>query len=114
MRFLLDENLPFDIAVALRSEGHDVVWIPESSSRGANDEVIWRLAAEEQRVFTTEDLDFPLPPPNPPGMILLRGTDRLSTAVRRDLLLHALEQLGDGVLGLLVVVSPGRLRRRRL
>ena len=61
MRFLLDENAPKDAAVALRNEGHDVVWIPETSLRAATDEAIWLLAAQEERVLVTSDLDFPLP-----------------------------------------------------
>jgi len=27
MRFLADENFPGDVVVALRRQGHDVVWI---------------------------------------------------------------------------------------
>jgi predicted nuclease of predicted toxin-antitoxin system len=82
--------------------------------RGAPDEVIWRHAAEDQRVFVTGDLDFPLSAPNPPGMLLLRGVERLSTSAMSDLLLDAIRSLGTDVAGLLIVVSPGRLRRRRL
>ena len=114
MRFLVDENIPLDLVVALRVEGHDVIWVPESDFRGADDDVIWRHAAQDQRVFVTGDLDFPLSSPNPPGMLLLRGADRLSTRTMSSLLLVAVRSLGDDVLGYLVVVSPGRVRRRLL
>ncbi len=113
MRFLLDENIPEDAVVALRNEGHDVVWIPETTLRGVSDEVIWDLAARQERVLVTEDLDFPLAGPRPPGLVLLRGFDRISSAMLAALLLDGLraaaEQLPDHIL----VISPGRFRLRR-
>ena len=31
MRFLADENMPGPVVAALRADGHDVLWIKESS-----------------------------------------------------------------------------------
>jgi predicted nuclease of predicted toxin-antitoxin system len=114
MRFLLDENIPFDLAVALRREGHDVLWTPESTLRAASDDVLWDRAVHDDRIFVTEDLDFPLPPPYPPAMILLRTAGRLSATAAKDIVLEALSSLGTGILGELVVITPGRIRRRKL
>ncbi len=114
MRFLLDENIPKRVALALRAEGHNVQRVQETALRRAGDEAVWSHAAEDDRIFITGDLGFPLPGPRPPGMLLIRGFERVSMSTFTALLLDAIWSLGDDVLGCLVVVSPGRLRRRRL
>lgn len=112
MRFLLDENIPKDLAMALRDEGHDVLWVPETELRGAEDDDLWAKAAKETRWLVTADLDFPLGEPRPPGMILLRGFDRVSTAALARFAMDAVAQLADET-DQLLVVSPGRIRRRK-
>lgn len=112
MRFLLDENVPKRVALALRAEGHDVTRVQETPLRGADDDVIWSRAAEEERVFVTADLDFPLKRPGPLGMILIRNFDRVSTSAMTSMLLDTVRSEGDGLAGKLVVVSPGRVRVR--
>ena len=86
----------------------------ETALRGAGDETIWSHAAEDERIFVTADLGFPLPGPTPPGMLLVRGFERVSVSTFTALLLDAIRSLDDDVLGCLVVVSPGRIRRRTL
>lgn len=114
MRFLLDENIPEDFIVALQEEGHDVVWVSDTRWRGAKDEAIWREAARSQRILVTADLDFPLPGVKPPGLMILRGFDRVSTGVLAQLLTEAIQALGNEIVGRLVVISPGRVRKRSL
>ena len=114
MRFLLDENIPRRVALALRSEGHDVQRVQDISLRGAADETIWSHAAENQRIFLTADLGFPLRGPAPSSILLVRGFERVSMNAFTAVLLDAVRSLGDDMIGCLVVVSPGRLRRRRL
>ena len=76
MRFLVDENLPIDVAELLRREGHDVLYLPHTGNRGAVDKEVWGIATREDRIIITRDLDFPLPDlPRPPGVILLRVPD---------------------------------------
>jgi predicted nuclease of predicted toxin-antitoxin system len=113
MRFLLDENIPNRVALALRSGGHNVERVQETALRGAGDEAVWSHAAEDDRIFITADLGFPLPGPRPPGMLLIRGFERVSATTFTALLLDAVRSVGDDIVGLLIVVSPGRLRRRR-
>ena len=112
MRFLLDENIPKDMALALREEGHDVLWVPETDLRGADDDDLWARAAEEARWLVSADLDFPLDEPRPPGLILIRGFDKVSTAALARFTLEAIAQLAHEAHQLLVI-SPGRIRRRR-
>ncbi len=114
MRFPLDENIPKRVALALRSGGHNVERVQDTARGGAADEAVWSHAAEDDRIFVTADLGFPLPGPRPPGLLLIRGLERVSMSTFTALLLDAIRSLDDDVLGSLVVVSPGRLRRRRL
>ena len=73
MRFLVDENLPIEVADILRRGDHDVLHVSQSGHRGASDQQLWRLAADEGRIIVTRDLDFPLPgTQRPPGLILVR------------------------------------------
>ena len=57
MRFLADESCDASVVRALRSAGHDVNAIVETS-RGATDRVVLDLALAEERVLVTRDKDF--------------------------------------------------------
>lgn len=116
MRFLVDENLPFEVVAVLEREGHDVLYLPATPERGATDRRVWQIAAEQERVVVTRDLDFPLPEkPAPPGLILLRVPDTF----KKDAIVAVLSEFVSteafaAVAGSITVVSPGRARSRRL
>ena len=116
MHFLVDENLPVDVAEILRGSGHDVLHVAETDRRGASDREIWQLATREARIIMTRDLDFPIPElPKPPGLILLRVPDAFSRSqigrVVSDFVeSEAFQQVTDTI----TVVSPGRVRARKL
>ncbi len=57
MRFLANENFPFDAVEALRQQGHDVAWIRTESPGISDPEVLSRAQAEE-RILLTFDKDF--------------------------------------------------------
>jgi len=57
MRLCADENMPGDCVVALRHQGHDVLWVRETMP-GAADEQVIAKAMIEQRVLLTFDKDF--------------------------------------------------------
>lgn len=57
MRFLADENFPYDAVAALRDAGHDVVWIREAVP-GISDEDVLKRAEAEERILLTFDKDF--------------------------------------------------------
>jgi predicted nuclease of predicted toxin-antitoxin system len=116
MRFLVDENLPSNIADLLRVLGHDTMHVSETHLRGASDRVVWRFAADEGRILVTRDLDFPLPDtPKPPGLILLRVPDSFTRGQIGEVMsAFAAEDSIEQSAGRITVVSPGRVRSRPL
>lgn len=117
MRFLVDENLPRSLTQLLRDLGHEAIHVVEAGLRGAPDEALGRLAAEQNRVLVTRDLGFPLPKlrPPPPGVILVRVPDAF-TAFLITRLFHDFLQAAKlpELEGHITVVSPGRVRSRKL
>ena len=116
MRFLVDENLPVDVAQLLEYEGHDVLYLAQSGYRGATDDQVWSLAVREGRIIVTRDLDFPMPDsPRPPGLVLVRVPDtftrKLIAGVMSEFIASAAFQR---VVGTITVVSPGRVRVRSI
>ena len=78
LRLLANENIPSSLIQRLRSEGHDVVSIKDSSP-GSTDEEVYEKAQLEDRFILTQDKDFGAlvflkDLPSPPGVILLRFT----------------------------------------
>lgn len=57
MRLLADENLPKAIVEALRTEGHDVLWVHDRLA-GSKDGALLDLAEAEARIVLTLDKDF--------------------------------------------------------
>ncbi len=58
MRFLLDENVDTRLALFLRQQGHNVSAIVQDYVRALDDHEVLGIAALEQRVLITDDLDF--------------------------------------------------------
>ncbi|MBI2303593.1 MAG: DUF5615 family PIN-like protein [Chloroflexi bacterium] len=65
MRFLLDENLPRQMAEVLRDQGHDLIEVADPPLRGSEDVLIWQKAAQEGRILITETSIFPFREPRP-------------------------------------------------
>lgn len=57
MRLLADENFPGDAIVALREDGHDVIWI-RTEAPGSSDHDVLARAQRETRILITFDKDF--------------------------------------------------------
>ena len=76
MRFKVDENLPIEVAEALRQAGHDAVTVLEQQYGGSADERLAALCQRENRALLTQDMDFAdirsYPPAEFPGLIVLR------------------------------------------
>ena len=58
MRFLVDTNLPRALAAWLRSHGHAAEHVLDLSLAQADDDLIWRRAAETGAVIFSKDQDF--------------------------------------------------------
>jgi predicted nuclease of predicted toxin-antitoxin system len=58
-RLLLDENVTWELAVALQERGHDVVHVRDLRLLGADDATVLAAAVRERRTVLTHDIaDF--------------------------------------------------------
>jgi predicted nuclease of predicted toxin-antitoxin system len=115
LRFLVDENLPAEVAALLRAPGHDVLEVAASTHRSSADAAIWQLAIDESRILVTRDLDFPLPraKDRPPGLVIVRGPSAMRIRDIVELLEEALRHVDLASLqDRVTVVEPGRVRQR--
>ena len=117
MRFKVDENLPDDIAEALRSRGHDAMTVHDQSMRGNSDARLSDVCRAEGRAIVSFDLDFAnvrdYPPGDYPGLIVLRLADQSRPYVLR-IFASVLDLLDrEELAGCLWVVEEHRVRIRR-
>ena len=45
MRFLVDEDVPIEVARCLRQDGHEIPLVVEHLAEGADDATVWQQAA---------------------------------------------------------------------
>jgi predicted nuclease of predicted toxin-antitoxin system len=57
VRVLLDENVPFELMLALEARGHEVAHVAQDHAQACDEDVLARAVAEE-RVLVTFDSDF--------------------------------------------------------
>lgn len=115
-RFLADENVPGAIVRALRSAGHDVVWVAETTP-GLDDHKVLAMAAAEARILLSFDKDFGALARRERlsaecGVVLLR-LPKPATAEASGQLVTTLTSGRDWA-GHFSVIEPGRIRQRRL
>ncbi|HSN77691.1 MAG TPA: DUF5615 family PIN-like protein [Anaerolineae bacterium] len=116
MNFLADECCDASLVVALRTDGHDVLFAVEDL-RGSSDEDILRQAFAEDRILLTEDKDFGelvfrLRQPAH-GIVLLRfGIHERHNKVPR--MRYLLERQTNQLQGKFVVLESERVRLRPL
>ena len=76
MQFKTDENLPVEVAEALRDAGFDALTIHDQKMVGDSDPQVASVCQNEKRALVTLDLDFSdirtYPPDQYPGIIVLR------------------------------------------
>jgi predicted nuclease of predicted toxin-antitoxin system len=119
VKFLIDNALSPAVCVTLREEGHDAVHARDRGLHAAEDEVLFRLAAEEDRILVSADTDFGTLLAKRgdarPSVVLFRhGTDH-RPLVQAQILLSNLPNLTEALQeGSLVTIEPTRVRVRRL
>lgn len=116
VKFLVDENLPKEVAELLRDDGHDAVTVVERGLAESDDPPLGKLAKAEGRAIVTGDVDFGhmknYPPHEYEGIIVLRlgqqGKSRVLAVIRALLPLLKTEELK----GKLWIVEDDRIRIR--
>lgn len=118
MKFLLDQGISPQVALALAGAGHDAVHVRDLGMSQADDATILARADDDHRVIITEDTDFGtllvLNARSSPSVVLFR--DRSGRAgARIRLLLDAIPLVkGDLIAGAVVVIDDTSVRVRRL
>jgi predicted nuclease of predicted toxin-antitoxin system len=114
VRILADEGIDAAIVAALRSAGHDALYIAELSPSMSDDQVLERASSEE-RVLVTVDKDFGelvfRMARATFGVLLLR-LPGLSSAAKADVVVQAISNHEDEMSGNFVVLSPALVRIR--
>jgi predicted nuclease of predicted toxin-antitoxin system len=116
MKFKIDENLPVDLAILLRGNGHDAETVYDEELVGASDPDIVARCQAEGRAVVTFDSDFSdiraYPPDQYRGIVVLRlkrqDRDHVVTTFKR--LLPVFET--EDVEGRLWIVDEDRIRIR--
>lgn len=116
MKIKIDENLPVDIVMLFRSDGHDVESVHSEGIQGCSDQVLIMKCRDEHRVLVTLDNDFSdiitYPPDTTEGIIVLRSKEQGKSAVIK-VVTNLLPRLkGNFIPGQLWIVEENRIRVR--
>jgi predicted nuclease of predicted toxin-antitoxin system len=116
MKFKIDENLPIEVAVALREAGHDAMNVVDQGLGGGADASVAEVCRREGRSLVTLDVDFAnvqaYPPRDYPGLVVLR-LQRQDKPHVLAVVAAVVPLLGEETLeGRLWIVDESRLRIR--
>ena len=101
MKIKLDESIGRRGVELLTVAGHDVMTVRDQSLRGASDETLFDVCANEDRVLITLDHDFGqvlrFPPERGAGLIIepttAWGKDALTVPLKTNLVIGAIQVL---------------------
>jgi predicted nuclease of predicted toxin-antitoxin system len=118
MKCKLDENLGDLGRDLLEAAGHDVMTVAQQSMSGSDDDQIYAVCRNEDRVLVILDYDFShvrrFPPTGSAGIVILECRGRMSPGsirARISELIVAVER--EDVRDHLWIVEPGRVRIRQ-
>ena len=116
MRFVVDECCPRSLVVALRDAGHEASYVRDDMG-GVSDIDVAAAASAQGRIVVTLDYDFGdlavRSLAAPVGVIIVQATTLLPH--EQPLAVVSLVQdVGDGLLGKLVILSKNKRRLRDL
>ncbi|MGH3950371.1 MAG: DUF5615 family PIN-like protein [Pseudonocardiaceae bacterium] len=120
MKFLLDENLSYQICPYLKAAGHDAIHVDEVGLASADDTALMTKAKDEGRVIISCDHDFVqllfAGGDSRPSLILTRDVATLPSAQLAELLLSALSPELEELLaaGAIASLNRDRVRARPL
>lgn len=119
MKFLIDNALSPRVREALQAAGHDAVHVRDRGLHAADDDVVFLLAADEDRVLVSADTDFgtllAMRAASKPSVILFRHGIDHRPSVQAEILLANLPTLTEALeIGSLVTIEPTRVRIRPL
>jgi predicted nuclease of predicted toxin-antitoxin system len=116
LRFKLDENMPGQAAVLLRTAGHDVRTVLEQQLGGRPDAHVLDVCREEARVLVTLDIGFgdiqTYPPASHQGIWVVRAETQGIAPILRLLEQALAITESEPSAKHLWVIEPGRVRIR--
>lgn len=116
--FLVDEDMPRNLAGSIRASGLDGRDVREVGLRGASDQAVFEYAQANALCLISGDLEFGnlllFPLGSHHGIVLVRFPNEMPVTAMNLEIVEALRQLDPQKLrGGLAVVEPGRVRFRQ-
>ncbi|MGB3780003.1 MAG: DUF5615 family PIN-like protein [Tunicatimonas sp.] len=116
MRFIADEGVDSQIVEKLRDEGHDVYYVAEHKA-GTLDEVILKIANQEDRILMTRDKDFGelvYRLKQVHSGIILNRLYELASTTKAEIVNLVIKKHGTDLQGCFTVIQPGRIRIKKI
>ncbi|MDQ6832455.1 MAG: DUF5615 family PIN-like protein [Chloroflexota bacterium] len=115
MRFLLDENAEYRLAIFLRTHNYDITSIVRDYVQGVSDCDILGITYREQRIVITNDCHFSALISRqglPHAGVIFFQLDMADVFVKRSWLAYLIEHYPDA-LHHFIIVTDRRIRMRR-
>jgi predicted nuclease of predicted toxin-antitoxin system len=116
--FLIDEDLPRSLAIALQKAGFSAEDVRDAGLRGKPDADVLKYAVSKGLALVSEDMGFSnilrFPVGTHSGIVVARFPNELSTTVLNGEIVGVLSSLAiEEIEGSLIIIEPGKIRIRR-